>query len=132
LEGLGEVKQGEVKMSKEEKNIEQQNSDKRREMPSIKKALNYEWITENIGFFLFIAFLAVLYIANGHMADKTARDISKTTQELKELEYEYKTLNSELIHKSREAELVKSVAKSGLKVQETPLVRIKSLSSKGQ
>ncbi|MDR0792319.1 MAG: hypothetical protein LBE82_03350 [Chitinophagaceae bacterium] len=117
-------------MIKEEENIEDQNIDKRWEMPSIKKALSYKWITQNIAFFLFVAFLAVLYIANGHKADKTVRDISKTTQEIKELEFEYKTLKSELIYKSRETELVKSVESLGLKVQETPAVRIKSLSSK--
>ena len=106
---------------------EEQAADKKWEMPSIKKVLNYKWITQNIGFFLFIAFLAVLYIANGHMADKTVRDISKTNQQLKELQFEYKTLKSELMYKSREAELVKSVAPLGLKVQEIPPVRIKPL-----
>jgi hypothetical protein len=69
----------------------------------LKGLFNYQWIVKNIPFFLFLSVLAVLYIANGHRADKTIRKINSTTAELKELQYEYKTLKSEVMFKSQEA-----------------------------
>lgn len=85
-----------------------------------KKALrprfNYQWIAQNVPFFLFLAVLAVLYIANGHTADRTMRRINTTTNSLKELQYEYKTLKSEVMFKSEEAQVVKATEPLGLKV----------------
>ena len=91
----------------------------------VRRVLNYKWIVKNIGFFLFVALLMVLYIANGHYADKTIRNISKTSKEIKELEYEYKTLKSEMMFKSRETEMIRAAAPLGLKINETPPMRLK-------
>ena len=82
----------------------------------IKGLLNYEWIVKNIGFFLFLSVLAVLYIANGHMADKTIRRINSINNELKELQFTYKTLKSELMYKTAESQIVKLVDPMGLKI----------------
>ncbi|MBS1590643.1 MAG: hypothetical protein JST07_00840 [Bacteroidetes bacterium] len=82
----------------------------------LKKFFNYQWITSNMNFFLFLCFLGVLYIANGHVADKTLRNINKTNNELKQLQYQYKTLKSEVMFKSEEAQVIKSVEPLGLKV----------------
>ena len=82
----------------------------------IKGLLNYEWIVKNIGFFLFLSLLAVLYIANGHMADKTIRRINSINNELKELQFTYKTLKSELMYKTEESQIVKLVEPMGLKI----------------
>lgn len=90
-----------------------------------RKMVSYEWITKNIGFFLFLAGLTVIYIANGHWADKTIRDISKTSKQIKDLQFEYKTLKSELMFQTRETELVKAVEEKGLKISETPPIHIK-------
>lgn len=87
--------------------------------------VNYEWITGNIGFFLFVAALAILYIANGHEADKTIRNISKTSQQVKDLQFEYKTLKSELMYQTRESKLMKDVEAQGLKISDTPPIHIK-------
>lgn len=91
---------------------------------SIRRLVNYRWITANVPFFLFLAFLAILYIANGHLADKTVRDINATANELKELQYEYKTVKSDLMFKSREAEMVKATAPLGLKISAEPPVHM--------
>jgi cell division protein FtsB len=80
-----------------------------------KRLLSYQWIVRNISFFLFLAVLAVIYIYNGHYADKTARDINKVSKELKELQYEYKTLKSEVMFRSKQSELAKAVEPFGLK-----------------
>jgi hypothetical protein len=80
-----------------------------------KKWFNYQWIVKNVPFFLFLTFLAVLYIANGHYADNTIRNINKTTKLLKEQEYEYKTLNGRLMFQNRQTEITKVVETIGLK-----------------
>ncbi|BAV10348.1 hypothetical protein SAMN05421788_104281 [Filimonas lacunae] len=91
---------------------------------SFKRFISYEWIVKNIGFFLFLALLAVLYIANGHMADKCLRDADRTEKELKELQYEYKTLKSEIMFRSRESEIIKVADPLGLKMVKDPPPRI--------
>ena len=93
-------------------------------------SIRYQWISSNIPFFLFLAVLAVLYIANGHMADKTIRDINTTAKEIKELQYEYKTLKSEMMFKSRETEMMKAAEPLGLKITNQPPVHIVLESSK--
>jgi hypothetical protein len=87
----------------------------------LKGLFNYQWIVKNIPFFLFLSALTVLYIANGHRADKTIRKINGTTNDLKELQFEYKTLKSEVMFKSEERQIVKATEPLGLKVsKETP------------
>ena len=80
-----------------------------------KRFLGHKWVVQNIPFFLFLAVLAVLYIYNGHHADKLTRKISATEKHIKELEYEYKTIKSEVIFRSKASELVKAVEPLGLK-----------------
>ena len=80
-----------------------------------KKWLNYQWIVKNVPYFLFLSLLAIIYIANGHYADNTIRNINKTTRQLKEQEYEYKTLNGKLMFQNRLSEVAKATAAIGLK-----------------
>ena len=94
---------------------EQQNPKERDLRLDWKRWLNYRSIVKQMPFFLFLSVLAVLYIYNGHYADKLARKISISEKHLKELEYEYKTINSEVIYRSKASELVKAVAPLGLK-----------------
>jgi hypothetical protein len=87
--------------------------------------LNYQSIVRQIPFFLFLALLAVIYIYNGHRADKLARDITKTTKELKELQYEYKTVKGEVLFRSKQSEMIKAVEPLGLKeLMQAPVVLI--------
>lgn len=79
---------------------------------------------KNIGFFLFLSLLAVLYIANGHMADKSIRRINSINNELKELQFTYKTLKSELMYKTEESQIVKLVEPMGLKISKEMPERI--------
>jgi Bacteriodetes cell division protein (FtsL-like) len=85
-----------------------------------KRFFSHKWIVKNIPFFLFITGLAVIYIYNGHYADKTARDINKVNNDLKELQYEYKTLRSEVMFRSKQSELAKAVEPFGLKALMVP------------
>ena len=80
-----------------------------------KRWLNYQSIVKQVPFFLFLALLAVVYIYNGHYADKTIRNINRTAKEVKELQYEYKTVKSEVMFRSKQSEIVKAVEPLGLK-----------------
>ena len=91
---------------------------------------NYSWILKNISFFLFLAGLAVLYIANGHMSDNRIRRINETARKLKDLQYEYKTLKSEMMFKSRESEMVKAAQPMGLSLDTISPSRISLISRK--
>jgi Bacteriodetes cell division protein (FtsL-like) len=88
-----------------------------------KRLLNYQWIVKNIPYFLFLSVLAVIYIYNGHYSDNTVKDINRTSRELKELQYEYKSLKSEVMFRSKQSELAKAVEPLGLKeLVQPPLV----------
>ena len=109
-------------------------SEQEQQIPSEKKArfnwtrwLNYQSIVKQMPFFLFMAVLAVIYIYNGHRADKLNREIAKVTKELKELQYEYKTVKGDVLFRSKQSELVKAVEPLGLKELNTaPVVLIDS------
>jgi cell division protein FtsB len=107
----------------EEKNIKEPKREWRR-------LFGYRWIVKNLPYFLFLSVLAVIYIYNGHYADKTLMDIKKVSRELKELQYEYKTLKSEVMFRSKQSELAKAVASQGLKeLVEPPYVLKDSLNN---
>ena len=83
---------------------------------SIGSLFNSQWITSNMNFFLFLSFLAIIYIANGHWADKTIRNIDKTKRELRDLQFEYKTVKAELMHKTEESQILKVAEPLGSKI----------------
>jgi len=80
-----------------------------------KRLFGYRWIVKNLPFFLFLSVLAIVYIYNGHYADNTVRSINKVNRELKELQYEYKSLKSEVMFRSKQSELAKAVEPLNLK-----------------
>ena len=86
----------------------------------LRRVFNYNRIVRNIPFFLFLAALAVLYIYNGHHADKLIRKIAATEKNIKELEYEFKAVKSDLIFRSKASELVKAVEPLGLREPKQP------------
>ncbi|MEO6894597.1 MAG: FtsL-like putative cell division protein [Ginsengibacter sp.] len=103
------------------------NNDKKVKHSSKRKHWNWmynRWIVKNIPFYFFIAALAIVYIANGHYADKTMRKINNTEKDLKEMEYEFKTVKQEVIFRSKESELAKAVEPLGLKPLTAPPFRI--------
>lgn len=97
---------------------------------ALSRLLGHKWFSQNIPFFLFISVLTVLYIYNGHYSDKTIKDINRTNRELKELQYEYKSLRSEVMFRSKQSELAKAAEPMGLKaLQSPPIVLADSLSA---
>ncbi|MGV3510289.1 MAG: FtsL-like putative cell division protein [Sphingobacteriaceae bacterium] len=74
-----------------------------------------ESATQMMPFIIFLAMLAMLYIANKHFAEKTIRGIDKLSKEVKELSWDFKTLKADLMLKSTQTEVAKRVDTLGLK-----------------
>jgi hypothetical protein len=92
-----------------------------------KRWLNYSAIVKQIPFFIFLSILAVLYIYNGHHADKTIREITRTAKQLNELQYEYKSVKGDVLFRSKQSELIEAVKPLGLKeLTAEPIVIIDS------
>lgn len=90
--------------------------------------INYQLIVKNLPFFLFLSGLAVVYIYNGHYSDKLIKSISNTNKELRELQFEYKTMKSEVMFRSKQTELAKAVEPMGLKELVAPPMVLKDSS----
>ena len=79
---------------------------------------------------MFLALLAIIYIANGHWADNTMRDINTTTRQVKNMEYEYKNLKSLEMYRSRESQVTQAASALGLKPAAEPPVKLEVEKSK--
>ena len=86
--------------------------------------LTNEKTLRNMPFVLFLACMALLYIANGYYADDKIREVNKLTNNLKELRTEYIFTKSELMFASKQSEVAKSAEKLGLKEPVVPPVII--------
>ncbi|WP_343668636.1 FtsL-like putative cell division protein [Chitinophaga sp.] len=86
--------------------------------------INYAAITQNMPFILFLSALALIYIANSHLAEKKIRQINKLGREIKELKWEYLNVKSELMFRSKMSEVSKSVEPWGLKPLSSPPQKI--------
>lgn len=92
--------------------------------------VNYQWIVENLPFLLFMALLALVYIANGHFAVKNIREIDKLDQQVKELHWEFLDAKSNLMLKSKMSEVSRGVLPMGLKTPETAPLSITEVENK--
>ena len=80
-----------------------------------KRWLNYPSLVRQLPFILYLTLLGVLYIYNGHWANKTIRNIQRAETEMQELQYEYIAAKGELLARSKPGEVLKAVAPLGLK-----------------
>ena len=92
--------------------------------PSGRSLINYTWIVKHFAFLMFLSALAVIYIANGHWADKTIRNINVTAKQVKDMEYEYKNLKSLEMYRTRESQVTQAAAALGLKPAAVPPVKL--------
>lgn len=106
-------------------NPKEQNPESTPDISGWNRWLNYQSVVKQLPFFLFLTLLAVVYIYNGHYADKTIRNINRTANEVKELKYEYVAAKSEVLFLGKSSELVKSdaIIQLGLKeLVQSPVV----------
>lgn len=90
-----------------------------------KKNFNSDKATSALPFILFVVFLGMLYIGNMHLAEKNIRDIDKTTKEVKELSWDYKTSKADLAFKSTLSEVAKRADTLGIKESIEPPQKLK-------
>mgnify|MGYP001039482776 CR=1 FL=1 len=86
--------------------------------------INYRALVQNMPFIGFLAVLALVYIANSHLAEKKIRRINQLGKEIKELKWEYINVKSELMFRSKMSEVSKSVEQLGLKQLSSPPQKI--------
>ena len=72
-------------------------------------------IFRNLTFVLFLGFLALIYIANAHYAEKKVREIQALQHEIKELRWRYMAARADLMYSLKESEVAKAVEPLGLK-----------------
>jgi hypothetical protein len=92
-----------------------------------KRNFNSEKATSALPFVLFLVFLGMLYIGNMHLAEKNIRDIDKTTKEVKELSWDYKTSKADLAFKSTLSEVAKRADTLGVKESIAPPQKLKEV-----
>lgn len=88
------------------------------------KVLTGVFDEERAPFFFFLMFMTMVYIANGYYAEDTVRKINKMENELKELRSEYIYTKSDLMFRSKQSEVAKSVADLGIKESTVPPKKI--------
>lgn len=76
-----------------------------------------EWILRNLVFIAFLGFLAVIYIANSHLAERNVRTIQMLEKDIKELRWYYMSLESENMYNSLRSEIADKVRSDGLRLQ---------------
>ncbi len=86
--------------------------------------VHYQTIIRNLPFVFFMAAIAILYIANAHYAEKNVRELNQLEKKMNEMRWEYMTTKSELEHLSKQSEVAKLVAPSGLKELREPPKKI--------
>ncbi len=73
-----------------------------------------EWVFGNFSYLLFLSFLALVYIANAHFAEKNVREIQRLQKEIKELKWQYTSIKSETMFKSMQSQIDGSLEPTGV------------------
>ncbi len=81
-------------------------------------------VAKNLPFVAFLALLGLLYISNRHLAENTVRRIDRLGKEVKELSWDYKSLNAELMKLTTQTEIAKRADTLGLKERTEPPIKI--------
>jgi len=71
--------------------------------------LTQDAVVKHLPYLLFLAFLGLVYIANGYLAESSVRKINKIQLEIKELRSEQISIKSELNNTIIESELKKII-----------------------
>jgi hypothetical protein len=94
-----------------------------------KKLLNFGDLVstgfyQNFSFVLFIFFLLLVYIANAHYAERKVKEIQTMQKEIKELRWQYMSIKSKVMYRTKHSEVAKDVGIYGLGVMNKKPYRI--------
>jgi hypothetical protein len=87
--------------------------------------LTRDAVVRLLPFGIYLAFLIVAYIGNSYYSEKIIRKTNKVRNELKELEYEYISTKSDLMHVSKQSEVAIRLDSLKLGVKESIVPPIK-------
>ncbi len=79
----------------------------------------------NISFVCFLALLGVVYISNAHSAEKKARKLKSITDEVKQVRWQFESVNHELIYNSTQSQLAEKLKQHEIGVAESLPQKIK-------
>ena len=80
--------------------------------------------TEYLPHGLFLVFLGILYIGNGHYGENTIRKIDKVQKQVEDLHADYHTLKADYMFDSKQSEVATKVEKMGLQESSEPPLKI--------
>ena len=80
--------------------------------------------TEYLPHGLFLVFLGILYIGNGHYGENTIRRMDKVQREVEDLHADYHTLKADYMFDSKQSEVATKVKQMGLEESSEPPVKI--------
>lgn len=83
------------------------------------RLLTQDAVIRHLPFLLFVAFIGLVYIANGYLAEASVRNINLTQQEIKELRSEQISMKSELNNTIIESELMKIIQERNMGLDES-------------
>jgi hypothetical protein len=83
------------------------------------RMLTQDAVVKHLPYLLFLAFIGILYIANGYLAESSVRKINRTQQEIKELRSEQISMKSELNNTIIESELNRIIQQRNLGLTES-------------
>ncbi|MDO8899669.1 MAG: FtsL-like putative cell division protein, partial [Bacteroidales bacterium] len=86
--------------------------------------LAQDWARRQANYILFLAAIALVYIANSFYTEGIARKIDTISRDLKELQFEYISSKSKLMHESKQSELTRKLKQTGLKESVEPVKKI--------
>ncbi len=77
-----------------------------------------------LSYLLYLAFLGIIYIANGHYSDRVARQITRTEATVEDLRVDYTTLKAAYMYGSKQSEVARRVQPLGLQESLQPPYKI--------
>lgn len=81
--------------------------------------LQKAYFLRNLPFFLFVAFMLAIYIANAYYAENKIREITQTESEIKEFHAEFISLQAELTEKCKEYQVSKMLIPTGMQISDS-------------
>jgi cell division protein FtsL len=87
--------------------------------------LDQELLFRAMPYFIYMALLGLIYIANRHYTDRIVREVISLRMEVEEMRVDYITLKSQFISKSQRQEIAKKAKKLGLDENDEVKVSLK-------
>lgn len=86
--------------------------------------LSEETTLKNFPFILFLSLLAICYIAYGYYSDDQVRKVNQLTGQIKELRTQYIVAKDSLVINSKQTEVAKALAHTGIEESVAPPQKI--------